>query len=303
MTTTFWDSVLTAEEDARKSKWGKWLRHPILYPVLLFQQYLIYRFTGHVWPMTVKTFFGLPMKTLLPSGMDIALHGIKAHDSEIRLSKYICRHLNPGDTFFDVGAHFGYYSLLASFITGQDGIVFSIEPSSKTADVLRENVNTHRNIHVIEAAASERAGELSFWEYSGPESEWNTTVPIFENSGQSGSKPLERKVAAIKLDDLIRERHIDRAMIKIDAEGGELSVLKGLRQSMNDLDLILIMEYHLTEDAQSIHNKAARLLHEHQYYTHAIDPDGMLIRLQDIHTYLSEKGLDSDNLVFIKHKL
>lgn len=115
---SLWKSLLKAERKARSSKLMRLLYQPILYPALMIFDYVIYPKSHKRIAIHVRTFFGIRMKTLLPSGTDIRLHAIKAHDSEIRYAKFMVRHLGKGETYIDVGAHYGYYSLLSIALVG-----------------------------------------------------------------------------------------------------------------------------------------------------------------------------------------
>lgn len=297
-----WKQLLAAERDARVSKFIKWLRHPILYPLLMSFDYAVYPFTRRSILFRVQTFFGKKLWTRLPAGTDIALHAIKAHDSEIRLSKFICLHLNEGDTFIDVGAHYGYYTLLAAVLIGQRGHVYAIEASAATSQTLLSNTAGEPRVTVHQAAASDAAGEILFYEYPGPYAEWNTTVKD-AYKGQAWLKKIpqmENRVPAILLDDLIHEKGISTAMIKIDAEGGELGVIRGLTKSMPTHELTIMMEYHRALGPEiTLHQKAATLLKENGYHSFVIQSDGTFRPIQDIDTHLLNAGLDSDNLVFM----
>jgi FkbM family methyltransferase len=249
-----------------------------------------------------KTFFGIHFRTLLPSGTDILLNGIKSHDSEIRLTKYLTRHLLEGDTFIDVGAHYGYYALLASVMTGRSGHVYAIEASAQSFAILRVNTHTHPNILIYHNAAGDEPGEVVFYEYPGPLAEYNTIV-----KGAYDDKPWLKKVKQIinrvqmvVLDDLITANQIRKAIIKIDVEGGELSVIKGLASSLDQNDLTIVMEYLISEDLSSPHHLAVGMLIEHGYQAHAIDREGNLVKVVVIDQYIKDAGLDSDNLVFTR---
>lgn len=297
-----WKQLLAAERDARVSKFGKWLRHPVKYPLLMGFDYAVYPFTRRSILYRAHTFFGKKMWTRLPAGTDIVLHTIKAHDSEIRLSKFLCLQLHEGDTFIDVGAHYGYYTLMASALVGGQGHVFAIEASATTSETLISNVAKENNVTVHQAAASDTRGEILFYEYPGPYAEWNTTVrDAYKDQAWLKKIPqMENRVPAILLDDLIFEKGISKAIIKIDAEGGELGVIRGLMKSLPMHDLTVIMEYHRSMGPEiTLHQKAAMLLKENGYSPFVIQSDGTLRPIQDIGTHLTNANLDSDNLVFM----
>ena len=139
------------------------------------------------------------------------------------LSQWIRRALCPGDVFVDVGANFGYFTLLAARAVGPGGVVVAVEPSPVTAHRLDETLrrNGVRNVRVVLAAAAAEEGAVPF--YRAP---WNdaedSTVP------QEGSE-LIGEVRALPLPALLTETELRRVrVIKVDVEGGELGVLRGL---------------------------------------------------------------------------
>jgi FkbM family methyltransferase len=296
-----WQQLLVAELKSRKSKRGRWLRSPLLYPFLMLYNYLLYPILRKGIFVKVDPFFEIPMQTLLPAGTDLLLNGIKSHDSEIRLAKFITNQLNPDDVFIDVGAHYGYYTLLASSLIG-DGRIFAIEASSTSFELLKENTDEITNVQILHAAASDQPGEIVFYEYPGPYAEYNTTVkdayddqPWLKRTGQKTVS-----VPVIVLDDLIRDEKIEKAFIKIDVEGGELSVIKGLHHSLSNKELLIAMEYLASDMEDNPHALAANMLKGAGYQANQMDADGKLIPLDDINHYLKEKKLESDNVVFIK---
>ena len=249
-----------------------------------------------------KTFFGVRMKTELPAGTDILLNGIKSHDSEIRLTKFLTRHLNAGDTFIDVGAHYGYYALLAATLTGDTGHVYAIEASAHSFELLKANTALLKNITAYHNAAGEAPGEIVFYEYPGPLAEYNTIIEgaYTDKKWFMNVKETINRVQTILLDDLITANQINKAIIKIDVEGGELSVIKGLVTSLRQNDLTIVMEYLISDDLSSPHHQAVSLLVANGYQAHAIDLQGHLVKVEVIDQYLREADLDSDNLVFVK---
>ena len=92
---------------------------------------------GLTWPVTAKTFFGRPMHVHLPD-----LVGVKLYQYgffEEGLTRALIEKLRPGDTFVDIGAHVGYFTLLASLLVGADGHVVSFEPTPRTRTELSAN--------------------------------------------------------------------------------------------------------------------------------------------------------------------
>lgn len=128
--------------------------------------------------------------------------------------------LQPNDVFVDVGANDGYFSLLASRLVGPSGQVLALEPLPATASELRSNVvlNGLTNITVIESAASDNSDDLLLTMPAGAGTGMTTLRPVYGTS---------RRVRCDRLDHLLDHFRAPR-LVKIDVEGAELKVLKGL---------------------------------------------------------------------------
>jgi FkbM family methyltransferase len=140
----------------------------------------------------------------------------------------VLRHfLRPGDTFIDVGANHGTFSIVAAGLVGHEGLVVSIEPQPRLAGLLRQSL-AHGSVRfeVHQIACGDRSDEVAFY------------IP-FATSGSAGlfgrfsaiSHHRTITVAMRRLDDVIDWRGLPgRAFIKLDVEGSELAVLRGARQ-------------------------------------------------------------------------
>jgi FkbM family methyltransferase len=74
------------------------------------------------------------------------------------LTYFITAKLRPGDTFVDLGANIGYFSLLASKIVGPAGSVIAVEASPQTFGLLKANLgrNHCENVTALNVAATEK---------------------------------------------------------------------------------------------------------------------------------------------------
>lgn len=141
------------------------------------------------------------------------------------------RFLREGDTFIDVGANIGYLSAIGAGLVGSGGQVHSFEPSPRDFQRLQQLslLNPSHRIVCNECALGEEPGEAGLdiaglWWIG-----WNTLVPNFMR--RNALKETCR-VPVIRLDAYVRERRKEIgqiALIKIDTEGFELPVLKGLQ--------------------------------------------------------------------------
>jgi FkbM family methyltransferase len=170
-----------------------------------------------------RTEDGVSFRCHLPDliQMYIALFGQWEPD----LTAYIRSHLAPGDVFIDVGANIGYYTLLASRLVGEDGRAVAIDASALLLEELRANHqanNAPKTVRIVHRAVSDRSHALTV--FAGPRHNVGlaTTVP-----GRGGR--AEGTVEAAPLAEMLEDDEIARArLVKIDVEGAEPAVLRGL---------------------------------------------------------------------------
>jgi FkbM family methyltransferase len=299
---TLLSNIDNVEKIASASKLMRMLGRPAKYIKAILFREIIYKRSKKEKEVRCKTFFGAEMKIILPSSTDIYLTGGKSHNSEIRLAKYIIRTLTQNDTFLDIGAHYGYFSLLASGIVGEGGHVISYEAAPKTYKILNQNASKVRNIAVHNNAVSDTEGTLSFYEFPNLYSEYNTLdVSQFENEEwYKNSKPREVKIESIVLDDFLSETNTNPTLIKIDVEGAEYKVISGMKNHLQNNRPIIVMEYLSDDRSNDMHIQAERYLRSENYNSFLIDIEGHLIKENNISQYLKSNHLESDNIVFVK---
>jgi len=150
---------------------------------------------------------------------------------EKRTTEFVKKHLKPGQTFLNVGAHVGYYAILASRLGAK---IDAFEPSIVNRELLVQNIAFNRSPNItwhIEAL-SNKPGKIKL--FTGKTSGENS---ILENYHNAGGFDL---VDAVRYDDLnlgIPD------MILIDVEGAEKMVLEGMPSVLNtDKPIILVIE-------------------------------------------------------------
>lgn len=147
------------------------------------------------------------------------------------ISEILKKYLKNGDTFIDVGANIGYFSMIAAGFVGKNGQVHSFEPVPEyfyRLENLSKN-NSQYNITVNQFALGdeEKSSKIYIEGLSGIGH--NTFFPILlEGAGNNRNKTAE--VSIRRLDKYIKEKKIGNIkLIKIDVEGFEFSVLRGLK--------------------------------------------------------------------------
>jgi FkbM family methyltransferase len=146
---------------------------------------------------------------------------------------HFVRWIGPGATVIDIGAHVGYYTLLASMLAGKTGSVWAFEPEPTNAAFLRQHMylNHCSNVHVEEVAVSNASGRARFVCGKG-----------------SGTGHLDRsggmEVRTIRLADFCGARGIRPTALKIDVEGAEAEVLEGARELIRSTRPVIFLSTH-----------------------------------------------------------
>lgn len=141
--------------------------------------------------------------------------------------------ITPGSVVLDIGAHVGYYTLLASTLTGPQGHVLAFEPNPRNCGFLRRHVamNQRSNVAIEEAAVSDVDGTARFG---------------FGTGSGTGHLAADGAVAVrtVRVDDVCGARGLVPTAFKIDVEGAELAVLHGAEATIAAHRPIIFLSTH-----------------------------------------------------------
>lgn len=152
---------------------------------------------------------------------------------ESETSNFLGTLLQPGDTFIDIGAHVGYFSMLAAALVGPTGRVFSFEPEPSNFAHLLEHIdlNGFTQIRPLHMAVGAKGSVAEFFvnaDNDGGHALWDVGRHPFNE--RSRVTPNTRKVYVTSLDEFFGQNDMSRLKaIKMDAEGAEFAVLVGAR--------------------------------------------------------------------------
>lgn len=147
-----------------------------------------------------------------------------------------------GDVVLDVGASYGFYTLMASRLVGKEGFVAAFEPSNSSYRGLLANLQLNRtvvkNVKPFKIALGDFDGETKFWGFS----------TVFQKGESFELVPLKM------LDTVVDELKLNRvSLIKIDVEGTELKVLKGaLKTIKKHKPKLTIAAYHYPHESAEV---------------------------------------------------
>jgi len=241
-------------------------------------------FSWRARPRIATTPFGFKLHVQLPDHIQKVIWLTGRWEPVI--TEFFRNTLCPGDTFIDVGANIGYYSLLASKIVGENGHIYSIEASPTIFSYLRDNIalNHAVNVETVHAIAADGDGEKEFW------LAWNQNLgksTSVETLGRRKRMRSEGRVRCAALPSMVPiDRLLTARLIKIDVEGAERAVLEPIIERLPDFSRRTVWAVELSPEycpgGQADVDYVFRAFYKHGYAAATISNDYSLA------TYLSK---------------
>ncbi len=161
--------------------------------------------------------------------------------------------LKLGDIFWDIGAHIGFFTLIASRLVGPTGRVHSFEPHTENRKRLEQSLALNRitNVAVHSEALGYEAGPGTL-----RRNDSSFMWSLARESDVAEGEPVECTTL-----DVTVERFGVPNMVKVDVEGVELSVLEGGASLLARNTVLLVVEF-LTSASL---NRAIERWHAYQF--------------------------------------
>ncbi|MGH9682881.1 MAG: FkbM family methyltransferase [Candidatus Acidiferrales bacterium] len=193
-------------------------------------------------------------------------HGFWLGYWELENQRRFASRLRAGDVVYDIGAHVGLYTLLSSRKVGSTGHVYAFEPFPRNADYLRRHVELNHltNCTVTEAAVAKSSCFLKF-------------DPTELDSAGHLSSSGKLSVRATSIDEFASSARSPTA-IKINAEGAEIDVLAGARETIRKFKPLIFLSTH----SEELHRGCWELLLSFGYYPDRISSDKVWAEPQSV---------------------
>ena len=189
------------------------------------------------------------------------------------------RDVHSGDVVFDGGANLGAYTMLFAQWVGSSGRVFAFEPAPQPHDGLTRLLDVNglsARVTVIKAAVSATEGSASFFA-----------------AGLNGSSRLvgpggahTSQVPTVTIDAVCRRENVLPRLIKIDAEGAELDVLRGARETIAaggaQLKVYVEMHPHLWADFNAMRAEIEGELSRQHLRAERLDGDPAIWNIEGV---------------------
>ena len=145
--------------------------------------------------------------------------------------------IDKKDTVLDIGAHLGYFTCLAEILE-KNGQVHAFEVDPKCMGLIEKNVekNSLSNVFTNNMAVSDHVGSEKLVLKSNP----NPSLRLLDVEGAV-------EVPAITIDAYLAERGITPHFVKVDVEGAEFKVLKGMEKTLRKNRFVMLIEIHIAE--------------------------------------------------------
>ena len=180
-------------------------------------------------------------------------------------TEFFVKHIHERDCVFDIGSHLGYFTCLAGILTSF-GQVHAFEVDPKCIPLIRRNIrmNKLKNVFVNNYAVSDQNGfeKIPLQHNPDPRLKINSNEQNFQ------------RIPAIKIDEYVKSIEVSPTFIKIDVEGAEWKVLNGMSEVLDNADVKLLIEVHvsaLAADFNAHFRQILRLLQTKGFYMQEIE--------------------------------
>lgn len=177
----------------------------------------------------------VPLPVWLPyggwwmAGDDVCDDAVFTGNFEVSERRFLQWFLKPGMTVLDIGAHHGFYTMLAARMVGPTGRIISFEPSHRDRKRLLAHLRLNHildRVSVFPIALGRETAESTLYVVVGRDTGCNSLRP------PAVTEPTQAvQVSVTSLDTFLAQQNVVRVdFIKMDVEGAELGVVQGAEE-------------------------------------------------------------------------
>lgn len=163
------------------------------------------------------------------------------YDGERGHTQFFRKTVREGMTVLDIGAHIGYYTLQAAVRVGSKGQVHAFEPVSETFTRLSHNIrlNGFQNVVANRCIVHDHSGDMRIVVADRHNLGSSSLLPFGENC-----RKKTETVGSITIDSYVAQKQLQQIhLAKIDVEGTELHVLKGMKKVLGQSQPQVLIEF------------------------------------------------------------
>lgn len=154
--------------------------------------------------------------------------------------KLVSELLKENSIFWDIGSHYGTYSILAAAYISDNNRIFAFEPDTEAILIFNKNIQNNGlqgKISLLETAVYSSIGIQEF------DMQFGNSNSHLINKGDISMKGALKLVKTTTLNEALKTIPMP-SIIKIDTEGAELEIIKGATDILRNQDTIFICELH-----------------------------------------------------------
>lgn len=241
-------------------------------------------------------------KMFLSKNSEVSFHLVLKGKWEETETELIKNEIYDGNVVLDIGANIGYFTLIFAKKVGSKGKVFAFEPEPNNFRLLKKNVqvNNFQNVVIENFALSENNGRINLYL-----SERDVgSHRVYQSNKVTNNFVTVKK---IKLDDYLKKYSFSKniSFIKLDVEGAELDVLKGMTGILkNNKPLKILLEYSPSNLKEFGNNpeELLKFLNQYKFSFNIIDSDKKEIRPITVDDLIRKNVKTEINLFCVKNE-
>ncbi len=250
--------------------------------------------------LRAKTFWGQDLWVLARDKNAAPLYYFGVLPSyERKLTSFFITHIEPNDFFYDIGASYGFYTVLAEALI-TNGEIHSFEPLPSVFHCLwKTTEKSHRNVRIHNLAFSNTSGLTTFYDGFSQGEHSGASTMVEKVVARHPERYRRIHIEAVRLDDFVKGS-TPPTIIKLDVEGGEAAVLEGGEHVIRTQMPCVVMEIWGGKSWDSISYHAVKMLIGWGYAPYLIDEDGNAHKVNESQLKEEVDRVKYDNVVFMR---